>query len=367
MRGGSTYLWFFAHAQDAMRAHRDSVWKYKSRSCKKKHAMKAFSTMFSLILTVLSMASLCQAIVGHAIIPSSLTAENPFDGGALGSCEVPTNGTVCSIDYAVPTSIARLAAIIQQQIANEVNNLDPGSCRDAFRTVLCNVRFPRCEQLQGGSEYQQVTLNSQNCSVLSAACSEATVTLLLPFCDRLIQRVLPISGECRPVSEHAEAEEPLVYCTLEEFGRNRVTPWMFEYIRYTDQVAGGLLYDSQKCGVHFATFMCNFGGRCSIDGERIELVNTHESCNEIVECYGHDHQSLASSAALCQLWPQEHLNNTMTSPVDNIPVDTTTEVILTARPRTGNNLVETDFAVNSADTYSLKQSILWVFLLALLL
>ena len=246
--------------------------------------MKAsFSTMFSLILAVLSTASLCQAVVGHAIVPSSLTADNPFDGGALGSCEVPTT-TVCSIDYAVPTSIARLAAIIERGIMNDIVNVGVGPCREAFTTVMCNVRFPRCEQqLQGGSQYQQVALNSQNCSILSGVCAESTQSVLLPYCNGLLQRVLPLSEECRPVSEHAEVEEPLTFCTEEGFGNSRVTPWMFEYVRYADQLAIGILYTTRPCGVRFATFMCTFGGRCNEDGERIEFVNTHELCNDIAE------------------------------------------------------------------------------------
>ena len=96
--------------------------------------------------------------------------------------------------------------------------------------------------------------------------------------------------------------------------------------------------------------------------------------------YGHDTQTLASDAALCQLWPQEHLNITMTT---TVLVDTTTEVTVISTSgntgdNTGNNtgdntgsastMVQTGFIVDSAvGTHSLKQSILWVFLFAFLL
>ena len=243
---------------------------------------------FSTFLLLLS-ANLCQAVItqNHAILNSPLAEANPFDGGALGSCEVPTSEICSSISYAVPTSIARLAAIVDRHISTEVGFLEDvgatAACQNAFRTVLCKARFPRCEQQQqppgGGGQYQQVVLNRQNCSVLSQACPSEISSVLLPFCENLAQKTFPTGG-CRHSAELSrEANFTFEFCSI----RHSVTPWMFEYIRYTDENLNGLLYTDERCGKNFSTFMCNFVGTCSEDGERVSVINTHERCNTIVE------------------------------------------------------------------------------------
>ena len=234
------------------------------------------------LLLLLSAISSCQTLVllNHGIIPSPQATENPFDGGALGACEIPVTST-CSVDYPVPTSIARLAAIIEEDITGEANELD-GQCRETYQATLCNLRFPRCrQQLQNGL-YELVELNQQNCSVLTDVCPGEIANVLVTFCSSLPHVTLPAT-ECSPVLELAESSSrEFQFCDIESMGFS-ITDWMFEYIKYLDGKFAGLLYMNNNCGGDLATFTCNYGGRCTGNGERIEYINTHESCNERVE------------------------------------------------------------------------------------
>lgn len=236
-------------------------------------------------LGLLSIATFCHSQnVNHAIISSSYATDNPFDGGLLGSCEVP-NTTLCSsvVNYAVPTSIARLAGIIEQRIRSEANPLQEvsESCRIAYETVLCNIHFPRCQQLQEGSSslYLQVELNRQNCSAVYDACPVSIADTLAGTCNYLPHATVNATA-CRPVLQMSGSSE-FEYCNVE--GSSLVTEWMFAYMKYLDQLFVGVLYDNPTCGVNLATFMCTWRGQCSANEERIELINTHETCNQYVE------------------------------------------------------------------------------------
>lgn len=232
----------------------------------------------SAALLLLSAVGFCQALtaLSHGIITSPQATENPFDGGALGSCEIPTT-TICSVDYPVPTSIARLANIIERSISIEASYL-LSPCNDTYQTVLCNIRFPRCKQQLQGSLYQQVDLNRQNCSVLNDVCPNQQASVLVGFCNNLVSATRPIN-ECKPVSELVSNTSSFRFCDVENMAFS-ITGWMFEYMKFLEGQFSGLLYNDLECGQDLATFMCNFGGRCTENGERIEYINTHEICND---------------------------------------------------------------------------------------
>ena len=228
------------------------------------------------LLTVLSVLTAISA-QRHAIITA---LQNPFDGGEVGSCQVPAV-TECQglVDYPVPTSIAKLANIIETSIRNELVDRDEG-CANAYREVLCTLRFPRCLQLQEGTEdrYLEVQLNNQDCSVLRSACPGKVGPALEAACNSLSQTTVPSTG-CRPVSELV-GDFTFDYCNLDT-ENTLVTDWMFELIKFADQRSGGILYKDVHCGENLATFMCNFHGKCVENQSRIEFINTQEHCNEV--------------------------------------------------------------------------------------
>ena len=236
-------------------------------------------------LTVLSVLTAVSSISErHAIIAD---LQNPFDGGEVGSCQVP-EVTECLgvVDYPVPTSIAKLANITETSIRNEIENLgldnepQEEECRNAYREVLCTLRFPRCLQLQEGTEdrYLEVQLNNQDCSVLRSACPGKVGPALEGVCNSLSQTTVPSTG-CRPVSELV-GDFTFDYCNLDT-ENTLVTDWMFELIKFADQRSGGILYDDVHCGENLANFMCNFYGKCVENQSRIEFNNTQEHCNEV--------------------------------------------------------------------------------------
>lgn len=232
----------------------------------------------SSLLLILGIWRSCQAAPSqnHAIRSTA----NPFDGGELGTCEEPST-SLCSIDYPVPISIARLAGIIEEQITNDISSRENSTCKETYKNVLCNIRFPRCKQLQENTtQYLQVELNNQNCSVLLDACPSGVAEALVTFCKYHAQESVS-SNECSQVSELA-GEYNFQYCNIEDIGSNIVTGWMFEYMKYVDQRSGGLIYNNINCGGNLATFMCNFHGQCNSDKTNVEFINSHEECNRVL-------------------------------------------------------------------------------------
>ena len=211
----------------------------------------------------------------HRIITQSA---NPFEGGAVESCEIPTVTATCSgiVNYPVPTSIARLAAIIEHHIRDTVGSESSNpACEDTYREVLCSQKFPRCEE--NGS----IVFNSYSCSdrvnELSSTgeCTEVLLTNLQSVCNRE-QHTVP-AGTCRPISEIKESDFTFHFCSILN-QTTLVTQWMFEYIKYIDQEFSGTITTHPPCGQAFVSHMCNLIGRCTSDGEYIEFVNTQESC-----------------------------------------------------------------------------------------
>lgn len=231
------------------------------------------------LLLILGTWRSCQAAPGQNRAIRSTT--NPFDGGELGKCEVPST-SLCSIDYPVPISISRLAGIIEEQITIDINSRTGSTmstCREAYKTALCNIRFPRCEQLQENtSQYLQVELNNQNCSVFLDACPSNVAEALVIFCNYHAHTSVP-SNECSQVSELV-GDYNFEYCNIEDLGL--VTGWMFEYMKYVDQRSGGILYNDINCGRDLATFLCNFHGQCNSDETDVDFINSHEECNSVL-------------------------------------------------------------------------------------
>lgn len=238
------------------------------------------SLLASLLLLIFStpiLQGLSQENQNHGIITPEL---NPFDGGAVGSCEVPTTSYCDAVDYPVPTTIARLAAIIENGIRREVRGQGATDCAAAYKQVLCRMRFPRCQDPVEGTEnqYSTVSLNSQDCSTLTDA---GCIPALTQVCMSLTQGTVPATG-CRPVSELLR-DYTFTACDMESLQSTPVTEWMLEYMKFADRTARGVLYMDVHCGQNLATFMCNSIGRCTEDGNRIEIVNSYEKCNDVLD------------------------------------------------------------------------------------
>lgn len=230
---------------------------------------------------------------------STITAQ-PFDGGAVGSCEVPQVRGQCygTVNYPVPSSIARSAivAIKEQRVQDLYRHQQTilvtfnaqgqtpqlEVCLDTYKAILCRIEFPRCQQDNTGA--MQVVLNQQDCSELYRVCprlfngnivvENLGRQLANPHCFNYPNATLPAGG-CRPISELIGSYVPRGCFSDRSM---MVTPWMFEIMKYEDSIS-----ISNQCDPHLVEFQCNALGRCTEDGQRIELVNTEEQCYSIVD------------------------------------------------------------------------------------
>lgn len=208
------------------------------------------------------------------------------DAGPVGSCVLPT-APVCGIDYLVPESVAVIAPAIEKDIAASYDNLfelryGSASCRETAETIVCAQRFPRCE-VEGDSV--QVTLTSLDCENMLVENCGIYAGKLTYLCA--LQNSTHNATECKSLAEHvADAPVELQNCTVDQ--QWRMTAWMFEQLKYYDSILAETLPDLKRvfpnCVKHQMNFTCQLVGRCSEheDGERVELINTYEICQNFI-------------------------------------------------------------------------------------
>ena len=211
-----------------------------------------------------------------------------FDAGPVDSCEVPTT-CVCGVEYEVPSSVATIAAAIEMDIDSTYDSnfeiLHGASCRNATRRIVCAQRFPRCVTREDGTK--QVELTSLQCAEeLTNQCSPGADL------DRLMERTCGVEdstwdiGECRSVTQYAAESSDLGWfeqCTLSD--RWQVTAWMYGYLKYYELAAREATRDldySAVCLERLANFTCQWIGRCSASGDSVELINTHQFCEQTI-------------------------------------------------------------------------------------
>lgn len=216
--------------------------------------------------------------------------EISFDAGPVDSCEVPTT-CICGVDYEVPSSVAKIAAAIEMDIDGTYDNnfelLYSTTCRNATRRIVCAQRFPRCVTGQDGTK--QVQLTSLQCEEeLESHCSTASSDDDL---ELLVDRTCPVEdstqdiGECKPVTQYATEANELSWferCTLSNGWQ--VTEWMYQYLKYYELTARSYFSDgySPDCLGRLANFTCQWIGRCSASGDRVELINTRQFCEQTI-------------------------------------------------------------------------------------
>ena len=228
---------------------------------------------------LLQLVLLCSTIIAERRTAVQLQAR--FDAGPVNSCEIP-NTTICSVDYSVPTSVASLTPVIEEEIQNQykVDNASSGlACAQALREIRCAQRFPRCSE--DGTE---VTLSSLNCTAMISVCSSLIQNILQEegFCT--LGNTSRI-GECQPVTEYGYQFR---HCPMGSSDSWCVTRWMYNIMMHVDvqlvaQFSGTLGNADPECRRKYATYFCQFMGRCTSDQEpRVEVVNTYELCEEVV-------------------------------------------------------------------------------------
>ena len=223
--------------------------------------------------------------------------DNPFDGGEINSCVRlnPENvSTYCTIDYDVPAYVAAIAPILLSEIRGALSNARSDSCSTTLREILCSQKFPRCRLQESGDVHIEQTY-TQSCNQrLQTDCSTERYNGLqqqhvcgFPNVTARDTDQLPASP-CQPVAEY---EFNLQLChTVIDADKTMVTPWMFELMKQKDAVVhselrdnlDGLLID-RTCQRKWAAYYCQSVGRCNSDGTRIELVNTMEDCEMLLQ------------------------------------------------------------------------------------
>jgi len=204
-----------------------------------------------------------------------------FDAGPVNSCEIPATNFCSGIDYPVPSSVARLAPIIEEEVRGQYEQYKVGNladCGAAVQIIRCAQRFPRCSE-----NSSQITLTSLNCAERILACP-SFIRLQLEaeeFCT--LGGTSNITVECRPMTNYSYD-----FRSCSTSADWRVTRWMYDIMVHADkQVTQGLRgalgsVDSQ-CQQKYADFVCRFNGRCtSEEAPRVEIVNTYELCEEVL-------------------------------------------------------------------------------------
>ena len=243
------------------------------------------------LLTCLVQDGASKPFVERSLVPlgSSSSEGTPpgNDAGPVDSCVQPQSSSVCTLDYEMPQSLAVISAAIEleiEEISADEGLYRSGECAATARAIMCAQRFPRCEK-QGDGEVQ-VLLTSLNCEeMVRENCGTDVANVLLDrddFCD--LHNSSLVAAECKSLTEHENAtvqEDRLQYCTQDM--QRKVTGWMYELMRYYDTRFGMIAEEIDKvCYEQQANFTCQLLGQCSEDGQRVEILNTYESCEKFI-------------------------------------------------------------------------------------
>ena len=217
--------------------------------------------------------------------------ESTNDAGPLHSCVVP-DAPVCGVDYLVPGSVATIAAAIERDITALFDSpasrlLYGDDCAQTAKMLACVQRFPRCEVLGNGDV--QVELTSPSCEdTLLESCSEDTTLALVARGHCALRNSTHEATECKSVAEYAADAAPgdleLLHCTQDQ--QWQMTAWMYELLLYYDALFDAVAEELRdlygECAEHQSNFTCQMVGKCSDDGQRVELVNTYEICQGFI-------------------------------------------------------------------------------------
>lgn len=222
---------------------------------------------------------------------SRIEEANEFDLGPVDTCERPPTNFCHSVDYAVPTSIVNLTAILEKEIeADYLDHISQGSeeCANALREITCALRFPRCSE-----DRQNVTLGADlldNCTKILSVClnSESDKSRLAGFCNLsgtypLGDSVSGATDTCTPVTSYNYSFQN---CPVSS--QWSVTQWMYELLVYTDMRVSREspgLESYHACWPNYVKYMCQRIGRCwsAHNGTtRVEAINTVTSCEDTI-------------------------------------------------------------------------------------
>ena len=236
-----------------------------------------------ILCSSLQLAVLCSAVPLERRTREEVAMQPParFDAGPVNSCEIPATN-FCSIDYSVPTSVARsLTLVIEEEIRNqyEMDKVNGPECAQALRDIRCAQRFPRCS-----ADNTQVTVSSLNCTKMISVCPSDIQTMLQAegFCTLNSTSVI---GECKAVAEYGYQFRQ---CPMGSSNNWYVTRWMHDVMVHADvqlaaQFNGTLRNTNPECKRKYATYFCQFMGRCTSHVQpRVEVVNTYEMCEDVI-------------------------------------------------------------------------------------
>jgi len=188
---------------------------------------------FILSSSLLQFILLCSAVPlqNRTVGPGETRMQIPprFDAGPVNSCEIPATNFCSGIDYPVPSSVARLAPVIEEEIRGQYEQYKVGNladCGAAVQSIRCAQRFPRCSE--NGS---QITLTSLNCAERILYCP-SSIRLQLEaeeFCT--LGGTSNITVECRPMTDYNSYD----FQSCSTSADWRVTRWMYDIMVHADK------------------------------------------------------------------------------------------------------------------------------------
>jgi len=242
---------------------------------------------FILCSSLLQFILLCSAVPlqKRTVGPGETGMQIPprFDAGPVDSCEIPPTNFCSGIDYPVPSSVARLAPIIEEEIRGQYEQYQGGElskCAAAVGGIRCAQRLPRC--CENGTHTNLTSLNGTERILDECPSNTHSEVVAEGFCTL---GDTSHTVECRPMTGFGYEFQS---CSASDDWR--VTSWMHDIMVHADkQVTHGLRPGGAlgsvdlQCQQKYADFVCRFNGRCTSEAApRVEIVNTYELCEEVL-------------------------------------------------------------------------------------
>ena len=212
--------------------------------------------------------------------------ENSFDFGPLRCCARPRDSEVCpNLSDRIPCTLATNMTAIEERILYELTIFGKFSsvystCSEGIRDILCKARFPTCVITANGTH--QIQLPPRD-----------TCKTKLDSCPTFLQSNDNIDDMCflydstnttySVANCNAHNMTGLSHCTVDWY----LPEWLRRFVRKIDEDLGrsrnvDLLSVNTSCWEKIRDFQCQSVGRCWAQGDRLEYINSRETCNEVM-------------------------------------------------------------------------------------
>jgi len=208
------------------------------------------------------------------------TQEHDFDLGPLQCCPSPRSEICPNLSDNVPCTVVNDLTARENKINSTLQTFNHPSidkaCYGNIQEILCKQYFPACVVNSDGTHLVQQPARTQ-CEAKLKSCPAHLVSSST-YCSLYTNNSVNYSiSNC---SASVPTKLGLDHCTVDWY----LPEWIHPYLKKIDEeleATRGVLL-TQTCWEKLRDFRCKSVGRCWAQGDRLEHINSIETCQELM-------------------------------------------------------------------------------------